>query len=219
MTYNKDDLKKAADAAEAAVRKGNAGNATPLHTIKKSQSAAVKVSPSVAAAAGFTSPSPQGVVRTNTAMFQGAGAGLSASMQFSCFEKSQNRPTCGIIERYLSKQLCGNPMYCQTLESVKDPSKVAAHKNKYLHVCKYGQSCRDINIPAHKRDFVHLDKPPCLDNNCKNTDPIHRSDYHHQGCWDYLIPCLHNGCNDTTYQHCCKYQHGATPYYPLLKKY
>lgn len=120
----------------------------------------------------------------------------------------------GFVEKSYHGTLCKDPVYCLILEKHNDKS----HENTYVHVCKYGKTCRDISNYEHKKHFVHLDKPTCSEGSkCQNDEPQHRSDYHHPGSWDYLIPCLANGCKDRSHSHCARYQHGSK-IYPLIKK-
>lgn len=185
---------------------------------------------SITKTATSISSSTAGTARTTPPTRTGGSSNLSCSCSTASSvsrRSSNNDPhdphaelthEFGFVEKELRTKLCSFPIYCPTAEGVVNKENTAIHKASCMHVCKYGKSCRDIKDPKHLMFFVHLDKPTCAaGSRCSNTDPQHRSDYHHPGSWDYLIPCLRIGCTDRSYAHCSRYQH-ETKTYPLLKK-
>ena len=114
------------------------------------------------------------------------------------------------------------------------PKANATHKEHvaaFMHVCPYGQSCREISDAHHTKLFWHMAKEPCRHfaaaagggKDRDKEDPMgctkladvhHRASFHHSGLYDVLFPCR-DGMECTVKgdtSHCQQYTHGNVQY-------
>ncbi|KAL0248334.1 hypothetical protein GEMRC1_003570 [Eukaryota sp. GEM-RC1] len=78
--------------------------------------------------------------------------------------------------------MCRNPFTCKYYYNGREAETAAGqqHLQRYRHVCRHGQNCRNPSSPDHVH-FIHLDLPACRNgSNCnKLGDPQHRFSYSH----------------------------------------
>lgn len=120
-------------------------------------------------------------------------------------------PVYPLVEGAKPANLCPH-LFCDKAERNKDVD----HINKFIHVCRYGVKCRDLDKPEHRKNYVHFNKPLCKDTTCNNCSSLHRAEYSHPNEWDYLMPCRHQqNCNKVDLDHKKKYSHDK-PCFPSV---
>jgi len=71
-----------------------------------------------------------------------------------------------------------------------DPKRLQ-HIEETRHTCKWGAACKTKWEKGHSRDFVHMEKEKCPDDDMCNfiDDQKHRAQKSHKGLWDFMVPC------------------------------
>jgi hypothetical protein len=84
------------------------------------------------------------------------------------------------------------------------------HMKKYSHPCEYAELCRHKNKEPYLTHESYVVDNCSKGQSCKELDnPAHRAKYRHIGMPDFLISCRYQQqCHDKSYEHCSKYSHG-----------